>query len=891
MSGSQYERYCLTDPHFYDAPDPAADSGVDFPIGHRPVPEGWNHAPDDTWMYFTPRDARVPAQGWKIHVSARLADAERTLDAVWDYCVPRGIAFKFLRGPSVLVMLNSKAAPRGSSGKLVTIYPTGPDQLELVLKELDLLLAGVTGPYILSDLRYADGPLFVRYGGFVERYCLDASGARVLALENADGELVPDVRGPVFSLPPWVNLPGFLDSHLAARNAVTTEGLPYEIESVLQFSNGGGVYLARDLRTGNRVVLKEGRPHAGLDSLGRDAVSRIDHERRILERLAGLDVVPAVVDSFTLGEHRFLVTEFVDANPLQRMLVQRYPLTHPDCTDRERFEYATWALETMARVERAVTTLHAHGVVYGDLHPMNILVRDDRLVLIDFEVATLTEEHAWPALGHPAYQPPPDRRGVEADRYSLACLWLGMFAPQTTTLLPLHRAKATQLGEEIARNFPVPRAELDRAVNELLARDTDPAAAPTGAAHVLDGLTATTRRRPTGELTELPRPGRDGWETVRAALAGAILASATPERDDRLFPGDIAQFVPGGGLNLAHGAAGVLHALAVTGAGRVEEHERWLLTRMRQGVPGMAPGLWDGLHGVAHVLDALGYRQDALDLVDRGLHTPWDAPEPGLYSGLAGVGLNLLHLAGSTGETELGRHGLRVVDILAEQLGGPADVSEISGGDHPRAGLMFGSSGSALLFLHAHELTGDAGLLDLAGVALRQDLRRCIRAEDGTYQVNQGWRTLPYLDEGSIGIALVLARYLDHRADQELEAYLPGLEAVAASGYFVQSGLLTGRAGILAAAGMRGSPRAAELAEGLAWHALPYADGLAFPGDQLLRLSMDLATGTAGVLLALGTAAPGQPAALPFLRPAAPSRAHGAPHDLPGIRAEIQEEG
>ncbi|MFI6595723.1 hypothetical protein ACIBHX_05700 [Nonomuraea sp. NPDC050536] len=37
--------------------------------------------------------------------------------------MPRGIAFKFLRGPSVLVMVNSKAASRASSGKLVTIYP------------------------------------------------------------------------------------------------------------------------------------------------------------------------------------------------------------------------------------------------------------------------------------------------------------------------------------------------------------------------------------------------------------------------------------------------------------------------------------------------------------------------------------------------------------------------------------------------------------------------------------------------------------------------------------------------------------------------------------------------------------------------------------------------
>jgi hypothetical protein len=77
---------------------------------------------------------------------------------------PPGIAFKFLRNEPVMVMFNSKSAHRGSSGKLVTIYPADEAQLELVLKELDGILDGVEGPYILSDLRYADGPLFVRYG-------------------------------------------------------------------------------------------------------------------------------------------------------------------------------------------------------------------------------------------------------------------------------------------------------------------------------------------------------------------------------------------------------------------------------------------------------------------------------------------------------------------------------------------------------------------------------------------------------------------------------------------------------------------------------------------------------------------------------------------------------
>jgi hypothetical protein len=92
---------------------------------------------------------------------------------------------------------------------------------------------------------------------------------------------------------------------------------------------------------------------------------------------------------------------------------------------------------------------------------------------------------------------------------------------------------------------------------------------------------------------------------------------------------------------------------------------------------------------------------------------------------------------------------------------------------------------------------------------------------------------------------------------------------------YILPGLFSGRAGILLyLAGRSPSPATdppvARQVRGLSWHALPYADGLAFPGIGLLRLSMDLATGTAGVLLALGAALHDAPVAAPLLAPAPP---------------------
>ncbi|MFD0472331.1 lanthionine synthetase LanC family protein [Nonomuraea thailandensis] len=525
--------------------------------------------------------------------------------------------------------------------------------------------------------------------------------------------------------------------------------------------------------------------------------------------------------------------EFIDGTPLQRRLVHRYPLTRATCTEQDLAEYTEWAVETLEQVARAVGSLHERGVVFGDLHPDNILLTDDgRVALIDYEVATLADDRARAALAHPAFAAPADRQGVDVDRYALACLRLGLFAPQCTIMLPLHRPKVTHLGEIVKETFPVPCGVIDEAVATIA-----------GGAH--DGTT-------------VPMPGVAGWPELRDAMATAITAAATPGRDDRLFPGDVAQFRPGGGLNLAHGAAGVLFALHSAGLGPFPEYERWLRERARRPIQGSGLGLYDGLHGIAYVLGLLGHHEDAHDLIGICLREKWDRLESALISGLSGIGLNLLHF----GHTDLALHA---VDICAARLDAP--VPEISGGAHPRAGLMHGSSGPALLFLHAYEHTGDPALLDLAATALRQDLRRCRHSEDGSLQVNQGWRLLPYLDEGSAGIALVLERYLRHRHDEAFATALAELRLAGRAGFFVQAGLFTGRAGLIAA----GAGDLPELVKGLRWHALPYAGGLAFPGDQLLRLSMDFATGTAGVLFALASVMGGKPCQLPFLG-AAPER-------------------
>ncbi|MGH3428135.1 MAG: class III lanthionine synthetase LanKC, partial [Mycobacteriales bacterium] len=804
----------------------------------------------EDWHVRRPIDVELPAQGWKVHVSACLDNAEGVLAVAADYCVNRRIVFKFLRSPDLLLLANAKYADRRSSGKFVTIYPADEAQLEAVLTELGEVLDGSPGPYVLSDLRWGQGPLYVRYGGFVERYCLSETGSLELAINDPEGRLVPDRREPIFRFPEWVPLPAFLEPHRTARNAIRVDGLPYQLKRALHFSNGGGLYLGQHIQTGAQVVLKEARPHAGLDVDGTDAVARLRREQEILERLAGLDLVPAVHGSFTLGEHEFLALEFIEAFPLRSAIADRYPLVKLGADEHALAGYTSWVLDIQAKLERAVDTIHDRGVVIGDLHPSNVLLRPDgRVVLVDFEVAAGVEEGRRQTLADPGFAAPRDRTGFDIDRYALACLRLFLFLP-LTTLLAIDRAKAVDFAAVISESFPIPAAFLDEAVEVIV--DQPHAKSP----------------HPPVPLD----PDRDSWERIRASLAGAILASATPDRDDRLFPGDIEQFQTGG-LNIAHGAAGVLYALNVTGAGRYPEHEEWLLRRATHPASGTRLGFYDGLHGVAYVLDHLGHRAEALKILDicaTELAGRWDRLGLDLHGGLAGIGLNLAHFAVTTGDPSLHSAASEVAQAVADRLGDEHAVGEVSGGPHHHAGLMHGSAGPALLFLRRYEQLGHPALLDLARTALRQDLRRCLIRNDGSMQVNEGWRTMPYLADGSVGIGLVLEQYLAHRRDDQFAEAAAGIRRAARSPFYAEPGLFHGRAGMIVYLSHGCDARDHTVADHirrLAWHAIDYQGCTAFPGEELLRLSMDLATGTAGVMLAVGTALHSAPVHLPLLAP------------------------
>ncbi|MDX3375024.1 class III lanthionine synthetase LanKC [Streptomyces sp. ME02-6991-2A] len=844
MSGiQQTQLYCLADPTYYETPARLPDEMTRYPLDSAPPPEGWRRVRGGLWTSLLPEGRELAEQGWKIHVSTVPEEAEATLRDTARICLAHGVPFKFLRSEQALLLMSDKYMARSGAGKFLTLYPPDETVFLRVLDELTHALTGRRGPYILSDLRIGDAPVYVRYGAFVARWCLDADGERVHALRHPSGHLVPDERGVVFRVPPWVTVPEELRPHLAARAASGDATFPYTITESLQFSNAGGIYLARHRETGRRVVLREARPHCGLDAVGDDAVTRLHREHRALTALAGLDCVPEVYGVRSVWEHHFLIEEHIEGATLLEEIVARFALLHGSGTAAELATYTAWVDSVTERLTQALAAIHARGLRFGDLHPSNVIIRPDgRVVLIDFEYATALDDQDTPVAGAPGLQAPTGTPGAEADAYALWATWLSMLMP-LMEMAGHDRAKALTLERWARRRYGLasdagpPRPAALRAAESRFGGESEIAA-------LLDG----------------PAPD---WAELRTRLLAGIHAGATPERTDRLFPGDPAAFATGG-TDVAHGAAGVLYALHRVGAPVEPAWTDWLADAARRRDPAAPGGLYDGLPGTAVVLSLLGRREEGRELFERAAAAPPSASAD-LLNGRAGIALAALRLARPAGEggaapdpdakadQDLVDLAVRTADDLDRLVRGDS----VPGLAAPAsAGLLRGLSGAALLHLELHALTGEDRFLRAAGRALEREAGHCVTMPGGTVQVKDGRRHFLYLDQGSGGVALVAQAYLARRAAPALSALLPGVRQGCVLEFVREPGLFTGRAGLMATAGQlspkgRTEPDVLASARNLSWHLIAQEDRLLVPGSRLRRCSADLATGAAGLLLAL----------------------------------------
>ncbi|RSM78146.1 hypothetical protein DMH04_33845 [Kibdelosporangium aridum] len=846
---------------------------------HAAIPDSWRLERRGYWLSAAPPDVPIVPQGWKLHVSATSRTGAETLRVALPILRDAGVWFKFLMDPAALREANGKSYPRGSSGKFITVYPRDEAEFHAVGRALTKALADFDGPYLLSDRRYPGSRVvFYRYGGFVTRYRLRPNSLRELMVSAPDGSLVPDIRHPYWHVPDWAQDPFAVPTPPSTTDEAATIALAdgrFLVDSALQLGNRGGVYQAIDTLTGEDVVLREARPGVEVGPAGIDAVRLLRHEYELLNELADTGLFVRPVTYFTEWEHAFLVEEFVPGSPIGRLSISENPVYTLELTAGRLTDYYERFRGLWAQVAEAIAVCHERGIVLGDLSPTNILVTpDDEVRIIDLESAFHEGVDQGAGLSTPGLV---TRRAMKNHRGDRRTDYYALGGVMLCGVLVCHQADIVdqriprQLLAEAAGDLGVP-AELVSLIEDLYDENA-PLPDPAQLRKRIEDLPLSSAWQHTPPLAKpvVPEPATSKrlHKRIEATLNGVadyLIATADLQREDRLFPSDLLVFETNP-LSLAHGAYGSLYALHLLRGEVPDSFLAWTLRRStaHQAMP---PGLYYGTAGVAWAQSAMGYQDLAIATLRGSANHPLLLTEPGVLSGAAGHGMACLRLWRDTGLTEFLDRANDIGTHLAETAIHEGDRAHWPGTeDEIPIGYGNGAAGVAMFLLALHAVAGDQAVLDLGRAALEFDLAQGVYSRNGILNFpavvaeddTPATVVRHYWDEGTAGILGTALRYHHVTQDSGLRARIYELLPDVRRKYVAFPQLFHGASGIgntlLDAYEFLGDPEllgdAERQAVAVLLTATERAEGIVFPGEQLLRESADLATGSAGVALFL----------------------------------------
>ncbi|WP_130873443.1 class III lanthionine synthetase LanKC [[Pseudopropionibacterium] massiliense] len=819
---------------FYGRPRPfvelQAGGLVDRRLQSVGLPAGWLVQSWKGWEGWTPRDWQPRMQGWKVHVSATPGCAVETLARTTRVCVDFGVSFKFLPTLAELTESSSKNQARGAAGKFITIYPDDDDQLGELLGVLAGVLRGQEGPYILSDLRYVpDAPVFVRYGAIMGVQMPDVDDELVESIVDPRSmRLIPDHRDPRVVIPDGVDVPEFLRSAYEASQQSCVSRLDDFVSiKPLSFSNAGGVYRA-ELPGGEFRILREARPHAGLDGRNRCALQRQLVEEEVLRDLVGVKGVQQLRGVFTAWEHRYLEVDYIPGVTLSSWMVQNTHLQENDPVG-----YARQAVAVVDQLIAIVEAIHRRGWVFGDLHPGNVLVSDDGTVtMLDLEDASRVDSEREIGVRVFEYCADESADAVQADWFAVArCIMMLYHADfEIEAVSPAFWDRCRRRVREVYG---------ERAAEQLV---------------LVEGRYAAGIRPVTACDVTVDVPSRRlGVDSGISGLLSGIEWSRQ-FGPDGAFPGDIGQLTACSHEVITTGRAGVVLAQQRVGAQPADSDVDALRKAAREWPGQEAPGLLDGLAGVALTLSEVDAHQDAVAAAGEALERAVGRRRLDLAAGQAGVILAALEVAKTVGDSELMDRAVAAYRRLDACLtpDGSAWTSLCR-----RRGLFWGLTGVALTDLVAHAVTGAEEPLARARVRVRADLDACVTMATGEVMVDdrEKKRVLPYIEWGSAGLLLIASALERITGEPVLTPQeRDGIIKACSSEFYIYPGLDHGRAGILVtltAAGEHYRAEADRQAGLLLDSLLTHGENACVIGDGMIRLSSDLGTGAAGVALAL----------------------------------------
>ncbi len=351
--------------------------------------ERWNISCNalGSWIYFYHQDVKIPAQGWKFHISATIFSAEEILQQVLPILVSEPTSFKILASQHWLHYVNQGHAGLSQIGKFITFYPSDDQQALRLVPRLDMATKGMLGPRIPSDQRWkSDSRLFYRYGSFRKQIAQTPTGEFIDCICDPNGAFVKDERGLTFLPPEWAQNP-FQNSQTAQSAHLANQQIlrdRYLVIAPVYQSIRGPISLAIDVQSAQQCIIKTAKYDILAELPSRTSYEMLRNEAEILGKIAPFIDSPRVYDIFEHNQDLYLVMEYIEGETLKNYL-SREIRSCRQLTDRQFLQWSRIIAEKLYQ-------LHTNGIIYRDLKTVNMIVTTAKeLRLIDFGVAFDTQ--------------------------------------------------------------------------------------------------------------------------------------------------------------------------------------------------------------------------------------------------------------------------------------------------------------------------------------------------------------------------------------------------------------------------------------------------------------------------------------------------------------------
>ncbi len=184
----------------------------------------------------------------------------------------------------------------------------------------------------------------------------------------------------------------------------------YQIIKKLGRGGFGTTYLAQDIKSSNSLcAIKQLNPHHADITTAKKLFRR---EADILYCLKEIHQIPKFIDYFEEDNHSYIVEEYIQGQPLDKLLGQKW--------GSQKIIIFLWEILSILQL------LHQKNIIHRDIKPSNLIQRgqDSKIVLIDFGAVKKLEDKQLQhqnnqfsngeygtCIYHPGYAPPEQIEG------------------------------------------------------------------------------------------------------------------------------------------------------------------------------------------------------------------------------------------------------------------------------------------------------------------------------------------------------------------------------------------------------------------------------------------------------------------------------------------------